>query len=139
MDGHRSDADPDPTFHFDPYPDTTFHFYADQDSDSDSAPRFTHVGISKFFDFYAQQYQSLHCFVFLVSVIGSVADPRHFGVDPDPDPRIHASDQWIRILLFSSLTSKMPAKNLFFNKIFSAYYFLKLNLYHFSKIKSQKE
>jgi hypothetical protein len=21
----------------------------------------------------------------------SVADPRHFGVDPDPDPRIHAS------------------------------------------------
>ncbi len=20
-----------------------------------------------------------------------------FGVDPDPDPRIHASDQWIRI------------------------------------------
>jgi hypothetical protein len=22
----------------------------------------------------------------------SVADPRHFGVDPDPDPRIHASD-----------------------------------------------
>ncbi len=41
----------------------------------------------------------------------SVADPRHFGVDPDPepDPRIHASDKWIRtriwmriwILLFS--------------------------------------
>jgi hypothetical protein len=22
----------------------------------------------------------------------SVPDPRHFGVDPDPDPRIHASD-----------------------------------------------
>jgi hypothetical protein len=22
----------------------------------------------------------------------SVADPWHFGVDPDPDPRIHASD-----------------------------------------------
>ncbi len=39
----------------------------------------------------------------------SVADPWHFGVDPDP--RIHASDQWIRILLFSSLTFKMPAKN----------------------------
>jgi len=40
----------------------------------------------------------------------SVADPKHFGVDPDLDPRIHASDQWIRmrILLFSSLTSKMP-------------------------------
>jgi hypothetical protein len=23
---------------------------------------------------------------------GSVADSWHFGVDPDPDPRIHASD-----------------------------------------------
>ncbi len=49
------------------------------------------------------------------------------------------SGSWIRILLFLSLTFKMPAKNLFFNAIFSAYYFLKLNLYHFSKIKSQKE
>ncbi len=46
----------------------------------------------------------------------SVADPWHFGVDPDP--RIHASDYWIRIqirmqiriLLFLSLTFKMPAK-----------------------------
>jgi hypothetical protein len=29
------------------------------------------------------------------TVYTSVADPRHFGVDPDPDldPRIHASDQ----------------------------------------------
>jgi cadherin EGF LAG seven-pass G-type receptor 1 len=25
-------------------------------------------------------------------VYSSVPDPRHFGVDPDPDPRIHASD-----------------------------------------------
>jgi hypothetical protein len=33
----------------------------------------------------------------------------------------------------------MPAKKLIFNKIFSAYYFLKVHLYHFSKIKSQKE
>jgi hypothetical protein len=57
----------------------------------------------------------------------------------DPDPRIHASDSWIRILLFSSLTFKMPAKNKIFNTIFSAYYFLKLQLHHFSKIKSQKE
>ncbi len=32
-----------------------------------------------------------------------IADPRHFGVDQDPelDPRILASDLWIRILLFS--------------------------------------
>jgi hypothetical protein len=35
----------------------------------------------------------------------------------DPDPRIHATDKWIRlriqirILLFSSLTFKMPTKN----------------------------
>ena len=35
--------------------------------------------------------------VILNCVVGSVADPWHFGVDPDPDPRIHASDQWIRI------------------------------------------
>ncbi len=39
----------------------------------------------------------------------SVPDPWHFVVDPDP--RIHASDWWIRILLFSSLTFKMLAKN----------------------------
>jgi hypothetical protein len=49
------------------------------------------------------------------------------------------SGSWILILLFSSLTFKMPAKNYFFNTIFSAYYFLKLHLHHFSKIKSQKE
>ncbi len=34
---------------------------------------------------------------FLVFVFFSVADPWHFGVDPDPDPRIHASNWWIRI------------------------------------------
>jgi hypothetical protein len=28
---------------------------------------------------------------------GSVVNPWHFGVDPDPDPWIHASDKWIRI------------------------------------------
>ena len=49
------------------------------------------------------------------------------------------SGSWIRILLFSSLTFKMPAKNKFFNTIFSAYYFLKLHLHHFSQMKSQKE
>ncbi len=27
-----------------------------------------------------------------VRASGGVADPCHFGVDPDPDPRIHASD-----------------------------------------------
>jgi hypothetical protein len=42
------------------------------------------------------------------------------------------------ILLFSSLTFKMPTKNKF-KKSFSAYYFLKVFLHHFSKVKSQKE
>jgi hypothetical protein len=64
----------------------------------------------------------------------------HFGVDPDP--RIHASEYWIRIwtliLLFSSLTFKTPSKNNL-KKSFSPYYFLKVQLHHFSKIKSQKE
>ncbi len=49
------------------------------------------------------------------------------------------SGSWIRILLFSSEIFKMPAKNQFFNTIFSAYYFLKVHLHPFSKIKSQKE
>jgi hypothetical protein len=44
----------------------------------------------------------------------SVVDPWYFGTDPDP--RIRASDQWIRIriLLFSSLTFKMPTKKNYF-------------------------
>jgi hypothetical protein len=50
----------------------------------------------------------------------------------------NGSGSWIRILLFMSLTFKMPAKNKF-NTIFSAYYFLKVHLHHFSKIISQKE
>ncbi len=37
--------------------------------------------------------QSWHVFSLKISV----ADPWHFAVDPDPNPRIHASDQWIRI------------------------------------------
>ncbi len=50
------------------------------------------------------------------------------------------SGSWIRILLFSSLTpSRCQQKTNFFNTIFSAYYFLKLHLHHFSKIKSQKQ
>ncbi len=57
----------------------------------------------------------------------------------------NGSGSWIWILLYSSdllyssLTFKMPAKNEFFKIIFSAYYFLKLHLQHFSKIKSEKE
>ncbi len=45
----------------------------------------------------------------------------------------------IRILLFSSLTFKMPTKNEFLKKSFSAQYFLKVLLQHFSKIKVKKK
>jgi hypothetical protein len=69
----------------------------------------------------------------------SVADPWHFGVDPDLDPRIHASDQWIRILLFSSMTFKMSTKtNLFVQKFFCLLLF-EGAFTSSSKIKSQKE
>ncbi len=49
------------------------------------------------------------------------------------------SGSWIRILLLSSLTFKMPARNNFCLNIFSAYYCLKDHLHNFPKIKSQKE
>ncbi len=52
-------------------------------------------------------------------------DP-HSDSDPDPDHAI------------SSLTFKRPTKNIFLYS-FSAYYFLKLHLHHFSKIKCPKE
>jgi hypothetical protein len=68
--------------------------------------------------------------------------------------RIHDNFVWIRIrrsmsltnrsgfrcgscYVFSSLTFKTPKKNV--KKSFSAYYFLKIHLHHFSKMKSQKE
>jgi hypothetical protein len=60
------------------------------------------------------------------------------GSMPLTNGSVFGSGSWIRILLFSSLTFKMPAKNYFFYTIFSAYYFLKLHLHQFSKI-SQKE
>ncbi len=56
------------------------------------------------------------------TVRSSVPDPWHFGMDPDPGPRIHASDWriWIRIriLLFSSLTFKTPTITNVFEKVF---------------------
>jgi hypothetical protein len=48
-------------------------------------------------------------------------------VDPDPDPAIFVIDL------------QDASKKLIFNTIFSAYYFLKVHLHLFSKIKSQKE
>jgi hypothetical protein len=45
----------------------------------------------------------------------------------DPDPAIFVIDL------------QDASKKLFFNTIFSAYYFLKIHLHHLSKMKSQKE
>jgi hypothetical protein len=45
----------------------------------------------------------------------------------DPDPAIFVIDL------------QDASKKLIFNTIFSAFYFLKVHLHHFSKIKSQKE
>jgi hypothetical protein len=65
-----------------------------------------------------------------------------------PVLRIHDILGWIRIWIRGSMpltngsgsgTFKMPAKNSFFYTIFSTYYFLKLHLHHFSKMKTQKE
>jgi hypothetical protein len=57
--------------------------------------------------------------------------------------RIHASDKWIRILepnpaIFVTDLQDASKKQIF-NTIFSAYYFLKVHLHHFSKIKSKKK
>ncbi len=56
-------------------------------------------------------------------------------------PLTNGSGSWIRILLFSSLTFKMPAKNYsnFLTQFFLLVTFLKVHLHYFSKIKSQKE
>ncbi len=48
-------------------------------------------------------------------------------MDPDPDPAIFVIDL------------QDASKKQIFNTIFSAYYFLKVHLNHFSKIKTQKE
>jgi hypothetical protein len=64
--------------------------------------------------------------------------------------RIHDILGWIRIRGSMPLTNgsgscyfvidlQDASKNLIFNTIFSANYFLKVHLHHFSKIKSQKE
>jgi hypothetical protein len=72
----------------------------------------------------------------------SVPDPWHFGrnMDADPDPPIRTFGLWLtdpdadptpdpgmrirlRILLFSSVTFKVPTKNIFFSLSFYAYSF----------------
>ncbi len=59
--------------------------------------------------------------------MNSVVDPWHFGTVTDPDPGIFVSD-----------LQDDDLKLLFFLRFF-AYYFLKLHLHHYSKLKSYKE
>jgi len=56
-------------------------------------------------------------------------------LDPEPDPLVRGMDPDPSI---SSVTFKMPTKKIVL-KSFSVYYFLKVLLHHFSKVKSQKE
>ncbi len=53
-------------------------------------------------------------------------------------PVLQTGIHWIRILLFSSMIFKTSTKNNLIKKFF-AYYFLKVHLHQFSKIKSHKE
>ncbi len=60
-------------------------------------------------------------------------------------PLTTGSGAWIRIRSLDTdpaifvIDLQYASKKLFFNTIFSAYYFLKVHLRHFSKIKSQQE
>ncbi len=65
----------------------------------------------------------------------SIVDPWHFGTDPG----IRTTDLTVRILLFSSVTFKMPTKFNFFYVFCLLPYFLKVHLHYSSKIKSHKE
>ncbi len=73
------------------------------------------------------------CLACLCDAFSSVADPWH--PNPclsltDPNPALDSA--------FSLLTVKTPTEDYFFLG-FSAYYFLKVHLHHFSKIKINKE
>ncbi len=52
-------------------------------------------------------------------------------MDSDPAPKL--------ILLFSSMTNRVPTKNKCFFQSYFAYYVLNAHLHQYSKIKSQKE
>jgi hypothetical protein len=58
------------------------------------------------------------------------ADPCLWLMDPDPGSESCYFRHW---------PSRCQQKNKFFHTIYSAFYFLKLHLHHFSNIKSQKE
>ncbi len=75
---------------------------------------------------------------FLYVLLTSVADPWNFCADPDP--RIHTPDYWIMdpdpAIVFGDLQN---VNKICFFQIFVAFYFLKVHLHRFSKIKSHKE
>jgi hypothetical protein len=65
----------------------------------------------------------------------SVPDPVT-GVDPDPEPRIHASGSASNAdpdAAIFAIDLQDANKKLIFTKKISAYYFLKLHSHHFSK------
>ncbi len=82
-------------------------------------------------------------FTKVTGVLTSVVYPWHFGVVPDSDLRIHASGWWIQIQIRirSCYFHHWPSRRLqkTNKKSFSAYYFLKVHVHHFSKIKSPKK
>jgi hypothetical protein len=78
-------------------------------------------------------------FLDLALVSSRVPDPWHFGEDPDPDARIHASDYWIRIriLLFCHWSSRGQQKTNFYIKFFCLLRFVG-TVRSFSKHKKDK-
>jgi hypothetical protein len=63
------------------------------------------------------------------------ADPCLCLMDPDSDPDLDADPEPAVFVI----DLQDANKKVFFNEIFSAYFFLKVHLHHFSTIKSQKE
>ncbi len=76
----------------------------------------------------------------LLFLLPSVADPRHFGVDSDPDPRIHASDPCLWLMdpdpFFLVIDLQDANKKLIF---FFCLLLFESTFTSFLKIKSQKE
>ncbi len=101
-----------------------------------NSPSMSSIAHSSHMDIFQVTFLLLHSVLRIHDILGWI---RIRGSIPLTNGSGFGSGSWIRILLFSSLTFKMPAKNEFFDTIFSAYYFLKVHLHHFSKIKSEKE
>jgi hypothetical protein len=128
-DRHRFDVDPDPNFHVDAGPDPDWH-------QNDVDPLASCGSYPKFFFTFSHNIATFHCVSFSsVSIVSCFQYfGQHFEIFWKKSTlstvfRIHdilgwirisgsmpltngsESGSWIRILLFSSLTFKMPAKN----------------------------